>query len=325
MSDLLRRARGVLLGQAVGDALGTTVEFSGPEEIAARRAGDGWPARIVGGGPFDVAVGQVTDDTELALALARSLAAQGRYDADEVARAYVAWRRSEPFDCGQATHQAFGVPDPLPLALAERVRARASQQTQANGALMRVSPLGVFGHAMERGALAALAASDAQLSHPHPLCQAASAVFTVTIAEVLTRGLDGPAAFAHAVAFCRATPVAAPALEVLEDAGRAPPEFSGEKQGWVKLALGYAFFHLKHARRFEDALVAVVRAGGDTDTNGAITGALLGACFGEDGVPAGWREAVLGARSERPATYQCGDLPALAERLVRAGTTGQPR
>lgn len=320
MNERLRRARGVLLGQAVGDALGTTVEFQSPEGIAARRAGDGWPARIVGEGPFGLAAGQVTDDTELALALARSLAAEGRYDADAVARAYVAWRRSEPFDCGQATHQAFGVGDPLPASLAERVRGRASQKTQANGALMRVSPLGVFGHAMDRAELAALAASDALLSHPHPLCQAASAVFTVTIAEALTRGLDGPTAYDFAVAFCRATPVASPALEVLEDVARVPPRYDDEKQGWVKLALGYAFFHLKHATHFDEALTAVVCAGGDTDTNGAITGALLGAVFGEDGVPAGWREAVLGCRTGRPAAYQCGDLPELAERLVAVGT-----
>lgn len=319
MSELLRRARGVLLGQAVGDALGTTVEFQSPEGIAERREGDGWPARIVGRGPFNVAAGQVTDDTELALALARSLAAEGRYDEDAVAAAYVAWRRSQPFDCGQATHQAFGLGDPLPAALAERVRARASQKTQANGALMRVSPLAVYGHALERGRLAELAARDALLSHPHPLCQAASAVFTVTIAEVLTRGLDGPAAFAWAVDFCRASPLAAPALEVLEGVAGAPPAFDLEKQGWVKLALGYAFFHLRHATRFEDALVAVVRAGGDTDTNAAITGALLGAVFGEDGLPAGWRETVLACRTERPATYQCGDLRELAERLVTAG------
>jgi len=323
MNELMRRARGVLWGQAVGDALGTTVEFRGPQSIAARGHDDGWPLRIVGGGPFSVAPGQVTDDTELALALARSLAAEGRYDEDAVARAYVAWRRSEPWDCGQATHQAFGLRGPLPERVAERLRARASQKTQANGALMRVSPLGVFGHALERRQLAQLAAGDATLSHPHPLCQAASAVFTVTIAETLAKGLDGPAAYARAVAFCQDEPLAAPALEVLDDVAEAPPAFDDEKQGWVKLALGYAFFHLRHATRFEAALEAVVRAGGDTDTNAAITGALLGAVFGEDGVPAAWRATVRDCRPERPVEFHCGDLGALADRLVELGRRAQ--
>ena len=90
-ADFRSRCHGVLLGQAVGDALGTTVEFASPEAIAERRSGDGWPQRIVGGGPFRVALGQVTDDTELALALARSLAKHGRYLDDEVAAAYRAW------------------------------------------------------------------------------------------------------------------------------------------------------------------------------------------------------------------------------------------
>lgn len=310
----------MLLGQAVGDALGTTVEFQSPRDIATRATGDGWPARVVGGGPFRVAPGQVTDDTELALALARSLGREGRYDDDAVARAYVAWRRSEPWDCGQATSLAFGVPDPPPAALAERVRARASRKTQANGALMRVSPLGVFGHALPPAELAALAARDATLSHPDPLCQAASAVFTVTIAAALREGLDGPAAHRRALAFCDEVPVAAPAREVLEAFADAPPAFDDAKQGWVRLALGYAFFHLKHAQAFSAALTHVVRAGGDTDTNAAITGALLGAVFGEDGIPAGWRDVVTACRPERPSEYHCGDLVQLAERLVEAGS-----
>lgn len=319
MNELPGRARGVLLGQAVGDALGTTVEFQSPESIGARDAGDGWPGRIVGGGPFGVAPGQVTDDTELALALACSLVERGRYDADAVAGAYVAWRRSEPWDCGQATHQAFGLADPLPEALAQRVAERASRKTQANGALMRVSPLAVFGHALAPPALAELAAQDARLSHPDPLCQAASAVFTLTLAEVLRKGLDGPAAYARALSFCREVPRAAPALGVLEAAAGAPPAFDEERQGWVKLALGYAFFHLRHARSFAEALEAVVRAGGDTDTNAAITGALLGGVFGEDGIPQGWRAAVLGCVPQRPQVYHCGDLLQVAERLLERG------
>ncbi|MEW5742270.1 MAG: ADP-ribosylglycohydrolase family protein [Myxococcota bacterium] len=319
MNELLRRARGVLLGQAVGDALGTTVEFQSPEAIAARDEGDGWPARVVGKGPFEVAPGQVTDDTELALALARTLAQQGRYDADAVARAYVAWRRSGPWDCGQATHLAFGLGGPLPEALAEKVAARASRKTQANGALMRVSPLGVFGHTMEPRALATLAALDARLSHPDPLCQAASAVYTVTIAAALREGLDGPRAWDFALAFCAEEPLALPAKAVLEGCADVPPAFDDARQGWVKLALGYAFFHLRHARSFRDAVTAVVRAGGDTDTNAAITGALLGAVLGEDGVPADWRTTVLECRPERPREYHCGDLLDLAERLVERG------
>ncbi len=95
-----------MLGQAVGDALGTTVEFMAPGEIAELYPNG--HREIVGGGPFDLLSGQVTDDTELALAMARSIARVGRYDADDVAGAYLDWHASGPFDIGLTTHGAFG-------------------------------------------------------------------------------------------------------------------------------------------------------------------------------------------------------------------------
>ena len=80
------RAHGVLLGQFVGDALGATVEFSDPATIIQR-----FPnglREIVGEGPFQLLPGQVTDDSELALA--RTLVAHG-WELDARANAYTAW------------------------------------------------------------------------------------------------------------------------------------------------------------------------------------------------------------------------------------------
>src|SRR5262245_47739854 len=93
---VLHRALGALLGQATGDALGTTLEFESGSRIRARYP-DGL-REIVGGGPFGVKPGQITDDTELALALARSLAEVHTWDADRVAARYLGWYRSGPFD-----------------------------------------------------------------------------------------------------------------------------------------------------------------------------------------------------------------------------------
>lgn len=310
------RVRGVLWGQAVGDALGTTVEFLPPGEVAARGSADGWPRVLVGKGPFGLLPGQVTDDTELALALARTLAARGRYDGDAVAAAYLAWFRSGPFDAGNATTRAFGGGEAPGPGLEERVRRRADPATQANGALMRCSPLGVFGRSMPREDLAALAARDACLSHPHPVCQAAGAVFAVTVAEAVERGLPGPELYGYAVRFAAGSALARPVLDTLEAAASAPPAASAAHQGWVRVALQHAFHQLRRGAGFEASLQEVVRCGGDADTNACITGALLGAVAGEEGIPAAWREAVRTCRSPRPAAYQCGDLPALAEALV---------
>jgi ADP-ribosylglycohydrolase len=316
MSPTLSRARGALWGQAVGDALGTTVEFQSAAEVA-RGGPPGWPTDIVGLGPFGMAPGQVTDDTELALALARSLAARGTWDADDVAAAYVAWRASGPRDCGKATDQAFGrgvAPGP---GLAERVMARASRNTQANGSLMRSSPLGIFGAHLPREALAQLAARDSQLSHPHEVCQAACTVFVTTVADAIRTGAPGPELAARALAFAKYHPLAAPVVDTLEAAAHGLPPSDGEDQGWVRVALQHAFHHLEHATRFDDALIATIARGGDTDTNAAIVGALLGAVMGVEALPARWIRTVRECTPERPRHFHCNDLDELAQALLR--------
>lgn len=311
MNSRLERAQGALWGQAVGDALGTTVEFSSVERIAARKP-DAWPRELIGEGPFSLLPGQITDDTELALSLARSLARQGRYDPEDAAAAYVRWRKSGPFDCGMATDQAFGRSVSTDAGLADRLRTRANQQTQANGSLMRSSPLGIFGAALPRLELAKLAMADSTLSHPSPICQAACAVFVTTIADAITTGLPGEELYARALTFA----VDSPVRDTLEQAARWLPESDGESQGWVRIALQHAFFHLKHSTDFEVALVDTVKHGGDTDTNAAITGALLGATLGVAAIPARWRETVRDCLPQRPVEYRCNDLDQLAEALL---------
>ena len=166
------RARGCLLGQLTGDALGTTVEFSKAAAIA-RRYPDGL-RDIVGGGPFNVLPGQVTDDSELALSLARALAAHGA-DFDAIARSYVEWCWSDPFDIGGTTLNAFHFA--RGTAIDERTVAtnaadyNGHPSRQANGSLMRVSPLGIFGafadpHRQKPQSFIALTRrEDLQLSH----------------------------------------------------------------------------------------------------------------------------------------------------------------
>lgn len=305
----------MLWGQAVGDALGTTVEFMDELGIATR-APSAWPQEIIGAGPFSLLPGQVTDDTELALALARSLAELGRYDDDAVASAYVAWLASDPPDRGNATTQAFGRAVKGPDIAAE-VRARANAVTEANGSLMRASPLGVFGAHLPRLELAALAARDSTLSHPALVCQHASAVFVTTIADALTSTATGPQLFERALEFAKTN--APLVVSTLEAARRELPVSDGQNQGWVRIALQHAFHHLHHASDFETALIATVMKGGDADTNGCITGALLGAVFGVDAIPLRWRKTVAACRPARPTRYQCGDLDELSS-AVRNGT-----
>lgn len=310
--ERLARARGALWGQAVGDALGTTVEFRDELGIATREP-SAWPQELIGEGPFGLLPGQITDDTELALALARSLQRNEAWKEDDVAASYLRWRQSDPFDVGNATNLAFGGKVPAGASPAAVVRGRASQETQANGSLMRSSPLGVFGAGLPRAELAALAREDSKLSHPNEVPQWACSVFVTTIADAIVTGASGPELHARAMEFARGSPVEDTLLASLNEL----PVSDGANQGWVRIALQHAFFHLAHAKSFEPALIQTVVKGGDADTNAAITGALLGATLGVQSIPARWIETVRDCLPQRPVEYRCSDLDELARALLR--------
>lgn len=313
----LDRARGCLLGQAVGDALGAQVEFKGAARIAAAHP-QGLRA-MADGGAWDTLAGQPTDDTELALHLARVLVRDGAFDAAAVREAYGAWRDSRPFDMGRTTALGLaGTPDP---------------RSQANGALMRVSPLGIFGAWRREEEVAAWAEADAALTHPHPVCRQASALFARSLAVAIRHGLDPRGLHARALRWAQA-PGIEPALgRALAAAAAQPPgDFESETGGWVLVAWQNAFWQLLHAANPEEALVDTVGRGGDTDTNAAIAGALLGAVHGAAAIPARWRLAVLSCRPleglpgvRRPRPHACWpvDIPVLAERLLAAGMAGE--
>ncbi len=177
LDRLVARAQGCLLGQLAGDALGSLVEFMGPEEI--RRRYPNGVRDLADGGTWNTLAGQPTDDSEMALALARTLVRVGRYDPAEARKAYGAWLRSGPFDCGTTVRAGLlGTPNPA---------------SQANGALMRVSPLGIFGANHDPWQVAEWARQDAALTHPHPVCLQTNALFAMAIARAVRTGCS-PAA-----------------------------------------------------------------------------------------------------------------------------------
>ena len=113
--------------------------------------------------------------------------------------------------------------------------------------------------------------------------------------------------------------------------GEASEGQYNEKSGWVLLARQNAFYHLRRRATVEEALVATVGKGGDTDTNAAIAGALLGAADGLDAIPRRWVLPVqacrpheaLGALRPRPMTYWPDDLATIAEALLAARPTAE--
>lgn len=326
---LLARAQGCLLGQFAGDALGGLVEFKSPGELARRHPGG--LREMADGGTWNTLAGQPTDDSELALMLARSIVKEGRYDAEAAARAYHHWYHSRPFDCGGTTAKALAAIGPRDVERGQTAAAAAqaaARESQANGSLMRCSPLAAWGHALDPERLAGMAREDSGLTHPHQACGDAVAVFTAAAAYAIRTGERPAHVFAFAMKRVESFRCCREVRGALSAAATEPPASFMDRQGWVLVALQNAFHQLLHAESVEEGVVRTVMSGGDTDTNAAIAGALLGAVHGRDAIPRGWRQMVLtcrpldglaAVRHPRPRAFWPIDALELAERLVWLG------
>ena len=295
----LPHAQGALLGQVIGDSLGSLVEFKPAAEIAQL-----FPQgvrNLADGGVYHTIAGQPTDDSEMALALARSIVANRNFVPEKVLDAYREWLTTRPLDIGTTTERGL-------LGL-------HTTESESNGSLMRVSPIGVWA-AGDPARAAEAARADSALTHPNPICSEACAAYAAAISIGVVGG-GRKAMREAALAYCKGA-----AREAIESG--APPKDYFTRMGWVLVALQNAFHHLRSSG-FEEALVATVGAGGDTDTNAAVCGALVGAALGRQAIPARWILPVLacratvdaGAPRPRPAIYWPDDILELAEALLQ--------
>lgn len=292
-------ARGCLLGALVGDAAGATLEFLGrkPELADVERA-----LRMPGGGAWRTAPGQITDDGELALCLARALAGSSVFPIEKVACEYLNWLQSLPFDIGATT--ATGIAGGLraaPGTVHIGMRQAAEQQnmsSKANGALMRVAPLGTWGWRVDEADLASAAMADSQLTHPNLTCQHSSALYCLAIRHLVLSPGDGEGAFTGAKEWA-ARLGNAEIAEWIELAERNVDVGYYPQAGFVKYGFVHAFRHLRLGTPYLTAIEETLLGGGDTDTNACIVGGLAGALHGELGIPEALRAAVRNCDTSR--------------------------
>ena len=161
---------------------------------------------------------------------------------------------------------------------------------------MRISPLGIAAHNLAPDHVAEMARLDSALTHPHIVCQESCAVYTVAIANAIASGGAPPDVYRETLAWARRGCRAPEVLEGIEMAATQPPADYLHHQGWVLVALQNAFYQILHAPSLKEGVVDTVCRGGDTDTNAAIAGALLGAVHGRDAIPAQWRQMILTCR-----------------------------
>lgn len=318
----MQRAAGCLAGLLAGDNLGAQVEFMDAREITERYRDQ--PIQMNDGGVWNILKGQPTDDGELALALARSLSEAARYDHEGTAEAFAAWLASEPFDVGMATDQALSGPHRYPnMSKAQACAISANGDSQANGALMRVAPIGIAAHGNPQQA-ASWARQNAVLTHPHAVCQEANAAFAAAIATAIgggSRKAMSEAALNVLDHDERSESAAIVEKRILSGLQGSRPDDYQAQMGWVLIALQNAFYHLAAGHDVERAIIDTIRQGGDTDTNACIVGALIGAVEGIQALPASWALAIQSARPHagrraRPITYWPDDAIWLAQALL---------
>ncbi|MGZ8460297.1 MAG: ADP-ribosyl-[dinitrogen reductase] hydrolase [Candidatus Deferrimicrobiaceae bacterium] len=278
--DLLDRARAAFLGVAVGDALGATTEFMTPKEIRDKH---GVHDQVTGGGWLRLKPGQVTDDTEMSLCIARAVCDTGGWNLRAVADAFAGWLRGRPADVGATCRH--GIRDYM---LKGRLEAPPNDGDAGNGAVMRMAPVALLtlgdGEALDR-----LAAEQAHLTHNHPLSDAACRC----VGRMVHRGVSGTAK--------EKLYEEARGLATVHPAFRFEP-YRGEASAYVVHTLQTVFHHFFGSSDFEECLVRIVNQGGDADTTGAIGGMIAGAFYGTSAIPGKWlRKLDETVRSEAEA------------------------
>lgn len=285
--QVLERARAAFLGLALGDALGATTEFMTPGEIRAKYKVH---RKIIGGGWLHLKAGQVTDDTDMSLCIARALVRSGDWDLRAIAEEFVAWLRRRPPDVGATCRR--GIRDYLHSGSLE---TPYNEWDAGNGAVMRMAPVALFtlgdGEQLERCAL-----GQARLTHHHPLSDAACC----TVGRMIQEAILGADRFAlHALT--RELVAAYPTFRF--------NNYRGQASAYVVDTLQTVFHYLFTTAEFEECLLGVVNQGGDADTTGAIAGAIAGAFYGLQALPPRWLKKL-----SPPVRAEVDEM---AERLVR--------
>jgi ADP-ribosyl-[dinitrogen reductase] hydrolase len=280
------RRRGTLIGLAVGDALGAAVEFESP--------GDFVP--VIGyrdGGPHNLAAGEWTDDTSMALALADSIATVG-WDLNDQAARYTQWWRTGKysvngrcFDIGMTIRSALGSYLARKNALES---GDPSEGASGNGSIMRLAPVPIrYGELFpERlDELSRLAEQSSLPTHASEQCLSACR-YLATVLAALIQGEDRHEVLSPDWKYLKQLHEIKPLHPLINEISQGsfrqkqPPTIQGS--GWVVKSLEASLWAFHDASSFEDAVLKAVNLGDDADTTGAICGQLAGAYWGESNI-----------------------------------------
>ena len=283
MQDDLNRFRGCLLGLAVGDAIGTTVEFK-------PRGSFPTVTDMVGGGPFHLKPGQWTDDTSMALCLATSLIFNNGFDPIDQMDRYWDWYQNGYLS---STGEFFDIGNTIREAL-ERYKhtgnpfsGSTSPDMAGNGSLMRLAPVPMF-YFPDLEKIIHFAGESSRTTHGALECLEACRLF----AEMIFRAISGMSK--DDILFSSTIKISSPKIkEVASGEYRQKTTTEIQGTGYVVKSLEAALWCFYQTDTFESAILRAANLGGDADTTAAICGQIAGAYYGESEIPAEWLERLF--------------------------------
>lgn len=276
----LDQAVGSMLGLAVGDALGCTLEFT------KRTPNDTLHTEIIGGGEFDMAVGSYTDDTCMAMALANSLIEKKCFDPQSIMSEFTFWYRDGKYapsgkcdDIGITTSNALQHWETNKLY---PYAGRTEINSSGNGGVMRLAPVVIWNRNLYDNAIVD-AVRQSMLTHSSENCVR----YAQVLGAILWKG--------------KLEPDYIPGFQLCD----LPPDNDWPDAGGdVMSAMKAAVWAVRGTSTFEDALIKAVNLGGDSDTVGAIAGQIAGRIYGASAFPKRWIDTLINEKEIRSLATQ---------------------
>ena len=293
---------GCMIGLAVGDAIGTTVEF--------KPRGSFEPLDdMIGGGPFSLAKGQWTDDTSMALCLAHSLVECDGFDPLDQMNRYLMWReegymssRDTAFDIGGTTSDAL---DEF-MATGKPYCGPTEISASGNGSLMRLAPIPLYFRHDKKLAIE-MSGESSRTTHGSILCIEACRLFGAMLVTALSGAAKEDILLGHGLNEIVSDEIA----EIAEGAYFQKDISAIRGTGYVVESLDAALWCFRNTDSFRDAVLAAANLGDDADTTAAICGQIAGAYYGIGGIPKTWVDSI----------YQGRQISRVARKLFRSPMT----
>lgn len=291
--QIFEKLRAVMLGHAVGDALGVPVEFFYREELDQKPVSE-----MLGFGTYPFPAGTWSDDTSMAIAALDSISS-GRVDFDDVMQKFCRWYyyneytpTGETFDIGNICSRALGNYYEFQKPPVEC--GPSDERSNGNGSLMRIHPFSLLAFCVPgmKDSWEDLVAKASALTHGHPRSVLACQIYTFvlfalldspkkkTLRTALQAAAERYGECAEAEHYCR---IFSPDFDKI-------PREKIKSTGYVVDTLEAALWCLLTTENYRDCVLAAVNLGDDTDTVAAIAGGLAGALYGYDGIPKEWLE-----------------------------------